>query len=396
LGARTSPPAAVQELIAATDRCVCEHVELGEDDRAAAFRHFDVAVLADRTSGRPGEKESVSSDQDRQLKLLQRFQIGVLIITPRPWQFAGCGVGTVCLSQDASIDKVHGVLMGLARTRAALQHIDKQLGNLHRLSETLRKQFEATDHELRLASRLQRDFLPRGLPTGGPIRFWTIYRPCTWVSGDIYDIFRLDEEHWGFCIADAVGHGVAAGLLTMYIKHAIRPKRILDGGYELVRPSEVLGMLNDQLVYQNLPDSQFITGWYGLINAETLELQHSVAGHPPPMLIDPDGSFRELHGEGCLLGLHENQQFGDETVTLRPGQRVLLYSDGLDETLIAHRPPLPGRPTLADGMEELFRLDAETFVQRLRERLDNETGSLSRADDVTVVMLEVTGEAATS
>ncbi len=392
LGARKTAPAIVECLDEGSDWCVCENVETSAEDRPSAFQRFDAVVLIDGGLGRSGKGGSRSADQDRQLELLQEFGIGVLIVTPRPWVFAGSGAGTVCLPPDSPPDMVHGVLLALSRTRPILRQIDKRLNNLNRLGETLRKELDATDRELRLASRLQRDFLPRGLPEKGPIRFATMFRPCTWVSGDIFDIFRLDEHHWGFYIADAVGHGVAAGLLTMYIKHAIRTKRVIKDGYELVPPSEVLSMLNDQLALQDLPDSQFITGWYGTINIETLELRYSIAGHPPPMLVDVDGSIRELHGDGCLLGLSDGQEFSDETVVLRPDQRIMLYSDGLEETLIEHRPPLPQMPTLKSGMAELLRLPGEELITALRACIDNEPGSLSHADDVTVVVLDVIGE----
>ncbi|MBN2563205.1 MAG: serine/threonine-protein phosphatase [Phycisphaerae bacterium] len=391
LGAKTTRPGVLNELIDAADWCVCEHVELSNEDRPSAFRRFDVAVVADKGIARPRHAESRSAEQDRQLELLQRFSMGVLILSSRPWLFAGFGAGVVCLPPDASVDMIHGVLLALHRSRPVLRQIDKQVTNLNRLSQTLRREFEATDRELRLASRLQHDFLPRELPKDGPIRFVTLFRPCTWVSGDIFDIFRLDERHWGFYIADAVGHGVAAGLLTMYIKHAIRPKRIIENGYELVAPSEVMGMLNDQLAFQELPDSQFITGWYGLINTDTLELRYAVAGHPPPMLIDADGGIRELHADGCLLGLCGGQRFSDESVVLRPGERVMLYSDGLEGTLIARRPPLPQMPELMPGVAELLRLPAGDVINRLRDCLDSEPGSLSRADDVTVVLLDLVG-----
>lgn len=394
LGAQSSPPEVVRELIDQSTWCVCERVEPVDEDRPAAFRRFDAALMVDKGTGLPSKAASRSDEQDRQLGLLQRFQMGVLILTARPWLFAGCGPGTVCLALDASVERIHGVLTALSRTRPVLRQIDKQMGSLQRLSETLRKQFEATDRELRLASRLQHDFLPRDFPREGPIQFRSIFRPCTWVSGDIYDVFRLDETHWGFYIADAVGHGVAAGLLTMYIKHAIRTKRVFEGGYELVPPSQVLSMLNDQLAFQELPDSQFITGWYGTINTETLELRYAVAGHPPPLLVDakPGGRIRELHGDGCLLGLQGGQTFSDESVVLQPGQRVMLYSDGLEQMLISHRPPLPQMPELEPGMAELLRLSGDELIARLQERLDTEPGSLAHPDDVTVVLLDICGE----
>lgn len=392
LNARSSMPPLARQLLESPAWCAGEHTDITTDDRASAFRRFDVAVLADKESDRPKRPDHEPSEQERQLDLLQQVGLGVLVLTRRPWAFVGCGAGVVCLPPDASIETAAGVLLALARVRPILRSIDRHMTNLNRLSDTLRHQFDATRQELQLASRLQRDFLPRDLPQTGPIRFATLFRPSNWVSGDIFDVFRLDERHWGFYIADAVGHGVAAGLLTMYIKHAIRPKRIYENSYELVAPAEVLATLNDQLASQDLPDSPFITGWYGMINVQTLELQYSVAGHPPPLVVARDGGLRELHGDGCILGLSCGETFSTEATTLQPGERVVLYSDGLEGVMISRRSPKPQIPSLKPGLGELLRAPAEELIAGLSEQLDNEPGSLTYADDVTVLVLDVLQE----
>jgi len=87
---------------------------------------------------------------------------------------------------------------------------------------------EELDEEIRLAARLQQDFLPRRLPKVGSSRFSVYYQPAGFVSGDIYDVARLDETRIGFYVADAVGHGLPAALLTMFIKEALQTKRITD------------------------------------------------------------------------------------------------------------------------------------------------------------------------
>ena len=177
----------------------------------------------------------------------------------------------------------------------------------------------------------------------------------------------------------------------MYIKHAIRPKRTHENGYELYSPSTVLGQLNDVLASHGLSDSQFITGWYGVINTETLILNFSVAGHPPALHIGHEGTIRELHGDGCLLGLTQGMVFSDETVTLRPGDRILVYSDGLEPTLIAQRPPMPQTPIFEPGIPELLQQPASDFVVRLCEQLDTTPGSLAQEDDVSLLMMDVCG-----
>lgn len=383
-------PPLVQQLIEATDWCQCRTVGSKDVERANFNRAYDAAVLIDRGTGDPAASGPRYAEQEWHLELLRRHRVGVLILSNRPWLFAGYGFGTVCLPPDASLDKVEGVLLALARSRAVMRLIDKQVDSIRRLSETLSKQFEETQSELRLASKLQREFLPKELPQTGRVRFATLFHPCTWVSGDIFDVFRLDERHVGLYLADAVGHGVASGLLTMYIKHAIRTKRILENGYELIQPASVLSMLNDQLAAQALRDSQFITGWYGMIETQSLKLDYAVAGHPPPLLIRSDGRIQELRGEGCVLGLIPGQGFTDESVQLQSGDRVLVYSDGIEPVLITNRRPMPQLPELAPGLNDWLRLPADDLLSRLRSRLDSSPGSLSHSDDVSVVLMDVT------
>ena len=90
-------------------------------------------------------------------------------------------------------------------------------------------------------------FLPKVDEAIGGVRFATVYKPASWVSGDIYDVFRVDERHVGFYVADAVGHGMAASLLTLFIKRCLTPKRIEADGYTVLCPSEAIAVLNDGL-----------------------------------------------------------------------------------------------------------------------------------------------------
>src|SRR4051812_12621367 len=116
------------------------------------------------------------------------------------------------------------------------------------------------DEELRLAARIQQDFLPKLLPQVGNVHFHTLFRPAGYVSGDIYDVARLDETTVGFFVCDAVGHGMPAALLTMFIKRAMVTKEILASGYRLLDPGETLRNLNQSLVDQNLSQATYTTG----------------------------------------------------------------------------------------------------------------------------------------
>src|SRR4029078_8146606 len=154
---------------------------------------------------------------------------------------------------------------------------------MQRLGKRLNQQFVEVDQELRLASRLQQDFLPRSFPEVGEVRFAALYRPATWVSGDVYDVRRLDETRVNFYLADAVGHGVAAGLLTMFIRQSIVGKRVEQDSYQVIPCDEVLGTLNNQLAEQELPNCQFVTACYGVVDAHKSIVTFARGGHPHPV-----------------------------------------------------------------------------------------------------------------
>jgi DNA-binding NarL/FixJ family response regulator len=112
----------------------------------------------------------------------------------------------------------------------------------------LREHSRQMDEQLRLAQRLQMDFLPRRMPEVSGARFAARLEAAAWVAGDFYDVFRLDERHVGFYVADAVGHGVPAALLTVFVKKSLKTKRIEGHRYELIAPDEALRLLNVDLL----------------------------------------------------------------------------------------------------------------------------------------------------
>ena len=111
---------------------------------------------------------------------------------------------------------------------------------IHRINKRLQEAYQQIDQELELAQRIQASFLPQTLPQVPHSRFAVHYLLCGRVGGDFYDVFRLDENHVGFYVADAMGHGVPASLLTIFVKKGVRTKEVFGQQYRLVPPGEVL------------------------------------------------------------------------------------------------------------------------------------------------------------
>lgn len=292
------------------------------------------------------------------------------------------------LPEDVSPEELWGRVSTIHQYHPLLRRMDEHVSAMQRLGKKLNQHFVEVDQELRLASRLQRDFLPKHLPELNNIRFATFYRPATWVSGDVYDVRRLDEDTIAFYLMDAVGHGVSAGLLTMFLRQSIVGKRITNGEYEIVPPHVVLEQLNRDLVRQELPNCQFVTGLYGTINTRTHELVYARGGHPHPIHVSSDGQCVESRVIGGLLGIFDEEEFGTTRLTLEPGQKFVVYSDGIEDLILCRRQRDSGPTMFQPDFLDLARLPAEDCISALTARLDQEEGSLEQVDDQTCLLIE--------
>jgi phosphoserine phosphatase RsbU/P len=240
--------------------------------------------------------------------------------------------------------------------------------------------------QLRLAGQVQRDFLPKSLPDCEGIRWAVNFQPAEVVSGDIYDVVRLDEKHIGFYVADVVGHGMPAALLTIFLKHALVMRQTLGNKYRIYSPQEVLKSLNQKMAEQKLSGSQFISCCYCLLNVQTLKLTVARGGHPYPILIRA-GVPNRLQAQGPLLGVFENLIFEQESVRMQRGDKLVLYSDGA-ESLIGHFDQVEGY-IFEPGFIELTSLPARQISEKFNLMLEGRQINASEVDDITAVWLEI-------
>ncbi len=189
---------------------------------------------------------------------------------------------------------------------------------------------ENLTEQLKLAGQVQRDFLPSQLPETDRIQWATTFLPAEWVSGDIYSIIQLDDAHIGFYIVDAVGHGMPAALLTIFVKQAFCMREADNGMPRILSPSEVISRLNVRMAREKLSGYQFATCCYCLLDTETMQLTYARAGHPYPMHIRPGCRPEQLETRGSLLGVFEQAEFPEKTVQLESGDKLVLYSDGAE------------------------------------------------------------------
>ena len=330
----------------------------------ARVERLDAVIIA-----QPIDNEQ---DDDQQqaykslLRLIDAQRIATIVIADEIHDTGQNPSSTIdMVNRDVSVSELRGRLAMIGRYQAHFQRLEEELQNMERLGKRLNEHFREVDQEMRLASRLQRDFLPESREAIRNAQFATVYRPASWVSGDIFDIFRIDEDHTGFYVADAVGHGMAASLLTMFIKRTIVSKRVIGEEYSILSPSETISILNNALADQSLPNAQFVTACYVVFNHRTLTLQYARGGHPYPILATTDGMITDLKTPGGLLGLFKGGDFPTFETQLQPGDKLLLFSDGVELAFQSEKSEHLDTTAYHRAFESLARLPIKEMVREI-------------------------------
>jgi sigma-B regulation protein RsbU (phosphoserine phosphatase) len=294
-----------------------------------------------------------------------------------------CGADTYLLRPFEAAELLAQV-QAFLRMKDRHDHLSEKTAEVHRINKRLQTAYLQIDQELELARRIQESFLPQTLPQLPEVRFAVHYQPCGKVGGDFYDVFRLDEHHLGFYVADAMGHGVPASLLTIFVKKGVRTKEIFGQQYRLVPPGEVLQRLNRDMIDQALSENPFITMVYVLFNQDGT-FRFSRSGHPYPLYVPREGPPVLWQIEGSLLGVFDTK-YPVQTHQLKPGDKVLLYTDGMDAASFETSPV--GIASLMAAADRYRHLAIDELVERLARDLFKE---VRQTDDLTLLGLEMMG-----
>jgi phosphoserine phosphatase RsbU/P len=177
--------------------------------------------------------------------------------------------------------------------------------------------------ELELARRIQISLLPASFPESAAFKVAARYVPMTSVAGDLYEFLVADGVRAGLLIADVSGHGVPAALIASMVKMAAISQR-----EQAAHPGLVLTGMNRALFGNT--QGQYVTAAYAHLDAERGELCYAAAGHPA-MLLMRDGEVSDVAENGLLLAAVEDIEYSERTVAIEPGDRVVLYTDGIVE-----------------------------------------------------------------
>jgi hypothetical protein len=295
---------------------------------------------------------------------------------------------------DAEPAAAAAMLATLLARQPAVRMLQNQLRVAQSLEGGITAEIERINDELLLAAHVQREFLPKTLPTIPGLDVGVVFRPAGFVSGDIYDVCRLDEHHLGFFLADAMGHGLPAALMTLFIAAHLNLKQVDGGSYRLVQPAEALGRLNAALYTARAGPSRFVSAVCGIIDARDATVTIASAGHPMPLRIGV-GGVAPIEAQGTLLGILDDARYEQATIRLAPGEALVLHSDGVDA------PNKAGAAQYVDGPDPDLRTPFEhraaahphirpTIAETLaavENNLDRRIGSFHQGDDITLIAM---------
>jgi sigma-B regulation protein RsbU (phosphoserine phosphatase) len=238
-------------------------------------------------------------------------------------------------------------------------------------------QFSEIQKELEIARRIQTSILPRTYPESAHFNVAARYVPMTAVAGDFYDFLVADQTQAGLLIADVSGHGVPAALIASMVKLAATSQRA-----NAADPAMLLTGMNT--VLHGNTQEQFVTAAYVYLDAASSTLRYSAAAHPP-MLLLRGGSVVELAENGLMLAAFAFSTYSTAEYPLEPGDRLVLYTDGLLEAANATGEEF-GPHRLSALLKDGARLSAEAAADHIISSL--QTWSRSQNDDLTVLICD--------
>lgn len=265
-----------------------------------------------------------------------------------------------------------------------------------RLSEALRQ----IEQDLEVAARIQQSVLPAHQQRHQDYFSDWIFLPSAWVSGDIFNVFPLDN-HLGFYCVDVSGHGVGAAMMSLAVARQFLHGRAVErflftADNEVASPAEVVRILNGRFCSDEVEIVSYFTMIYGVIDLATGEGRLCQAGHPTPFIVTPEGEARTVGNGGAPVGLMPDLCWTDVNFSLAAGERLCLFSDGITEceNLVGEQ---FGQMRLQASLQAGAGLTLNELLPQFARHLvhwrsgDNKE-PLAMADDVSLLLIERTGE----
>ena len=238
------------------------------------------------------------------------------------------------------------------------------------------------DKELEYAKQIQLSALPTNFPEGEEYKVYAQMIAAKEVGGDFYDFYKLNDTTVAFLAADVSGKGIPAAMFMMTAKTII--KDLAESGMAV---NDIFTKANEKLS-ENNESGMFVTAWMGILDISTGKLQFANAGHNPPLLKRANGDFEYLKTRaGFVLAGMEGVRYRVNELTLSPGDRIFLYTDGVPEATNTEN-KLYGEERLLAFMNQNDSMEATELLPTLKANIDEFVGDAPQFDDITMLMFD--------
>ncbi|MDO8754580.1 MAG: GAF domain-containing protein, partial [Anaerolineales bacterium] len=251
---------------------------------------------------------------------------------------------------------------------------------------------ERLETEVQLARQIQQTFIPQSLPAYPGWQLAARWRTARQVGGDFYDVIELPNKKLGLFIADVADKGMPAALFMALTRTLVRAAVI-----ETDSPAQALRRVNDLL----LPDTHqgmFVTALYGVLDMERAEFTYVNAGHNPPFWVRANGdpstgsasgqSIEKLTRTAVALGVLEQPNMKERTISLAHGDTLFLYTDGLTEAFSSDG-DMFGDVRLMDSLKSSQAQTADEVIVAVENHLNEFIGSMPLGDDLTMLVIKM-------
>jgi len=235
--------------------------------------------------------------------------------------------------------------------------------------------------QLEVARQVQLELLPPSDPELEGFDISAYNFPTEEVSGDYYDWVRIYDDQIGLVIADVAGKGIPAALLMVFLRASLRAATHV--GYA----THISMTKVNYLLWESIERNQFITAFYGILDASTRTLSYSNAGHNPPLLVSADGQPSFIERGEQPLGMFRETRYHEYYHSFKPGEILVLYTDGVTEALSPAGEEF-GRDRLVVAARDGARLSARELVATMQRSVMEWTDGAGSNDDATFFVIK--------
>ncbi|MFQ5822110.1 MAG: PAS domain S-box protein [Candidatus Heimdallarchaeota archaeon] len=287
---------------------------------------------------------------------------------------------------DSIRKRKDGTLFDVWILGAPIIHEGKQIGvyAIYRDITERKKTEEARirlKEEARMARDIQVNLLPKSNPEISGYDIAGMSLPALNVGGDYYDFIRLDEHQLAVGLGDVSGKGLAAALVMSNLQATIRGQTFFDGN-----ANECLQRAN-KLLFGSTDSKTFVSLFYGILDTQKNALCYANAGQNTPLIFSPDKKPLPLKTHGLALGMQEDVSYQKDEISINPGDRLLIYSDGITEAMNERMEEF-GDEKLREIVQRYSGDSAGTLIEKIIAAVTLHFGDASQNDDMTIIILK--------